>query len=298
MLPLCLCIASFLSVTCGKIFTNDPSDVNGRASDQEVIVNIQKRLAAIEAQQTVYVDRISNLEKQQQKDNAHILTLQDQLNEAQNLIMQFSLHDTQMKHPEKIQQSRKLQYPYVVKPLEKEDSPHENWTLDIFSMSLDNPSYKEERDRIPNESGTSSIPVSRAAESSVIAFHAYLSHDYDKAARNMEIRFDSITTNVGNGYSGNTGTFTCPSSGVYMFAWTVHIESHFMSTELIHNGGRVSGGYSGDTSFSSTGTNTAVVELIQGDEVWIRVRDFNDLSEAGHIVAYWDATTFSGFRIQ
>ena len=50
-----------------------------------------------------------------------------------------------------------------------------------------------------------------------IAFYAYLSatQEFDVGSK---IVFDSVFLQEGNGYSSNTGVFTCPVSGVYIFS--------------------------------------------------------------------------------
>ncbi|KAJ8299178.1 hypothetical protein KUTeg_023238 [Tegillarca granosa] len=42
-----------------------------------------------------------------------------------------------------------------------------------------------------------------------------------KHKRNTIIKYNQVTTNIGNGYNANTGKFVAPVSGIYMFAITV-----------------------------------------------------------------------------
>ena len=39
-----------------------------------------------------------------------------------------------------------------------------------------------------------------------------------------KIIFDKVLTNAGGAYSGNTGIFTCPHDGVYVFTWTLRTQ--------------------------------------------------------------------------
>ncbi|XP_033728656.1 uncharacterized protein LOC117317820 [Pecten maximus] len=339
-----LCVATFLTVT-GHSLANDLTDTAGPVTDREIILDLQRRLAVIETQQTVYVTRISDLEQRQQNDHqiiadlvshrnldqkrisdldnhletekSRVSDLKDQLKRAQRLISKFSAYESQindMKRTANLDKnltSSKRQLVDIGNRQENEDSQYDVQTLDLpENPAMDiflpveqgrklNPVLDGSISRHPAKEDT---PLARVAEPSgnpdVIAFHAYLSFDYNRASTHMEIRFDRVTTNVGHGYSGHTGTFTCPSSGVYMFTWTVCIQSHFITTELIRNGAAIAAGFSGDTDYRSVGTSVTLVELNQNDEVWVRVDTYNAIPAAGHIIGNPGLTSFSGFKVR
>merc|ERR1712244_217980 len=60
-------------------------------------------------------------------------------------------------------------------------------------------------------------------QTSEVAFSAGLAkHQYMTAGQ--RVKYDTIFTNVGGGYNSNTGTFTCPRAGLYVFQF--HALSH------------------------------------------------------------------------
>ncbi|OWF48559.1 uncharacterized protein LOC110452899 [Mizuhopecten yessoensis] len=129
----------------------------------------------------------------------------------------------------------------------------------------------------------------------MVAFYAVLTHSIKPVANLIEIRFDRVITNIGGSYSGNTGTFTCTHAGVYVFSWTVHVDPRYMYTELVKNGVMVGSAFSGDSPYSGIGGGTVVVQLDQGDEVWVRV-EFH--VSGSYIYVDRHTTTFSGFLLQ
>lgn len=113
----------------------------------------------------------------------------------------------------------------------------------------------------------------------------------------MEVDFDNVITNIGGAYSRNTGTFTCPKVGVYVFAWTVHASTRYIDTQLVRNGALVGETMAGDSNtYSGIGTGVVVVQLSQGDEVWVRIAEFYPATTV--IRGDIRATEFSGFILR
>ena len=54
-----------------------------------------------------------------------------------------------------------------------------------------------------------------------VAFSTFLDHDVDNLGADQVIVFNQVQLNDGNGYSKQTGAFTVPISGVYVFTFFI-----------------------------------------------------------------------------
>jgi hypothetical protein len=109
---------------------------------------------------------------------------------------------------------------------------------------------------------------------------------------NQAIIFDTIVTNIGHHYSANTGVFTAPINATYYFS--ASILSHTgeaLETEIVKNGVREVLMYSYDNAHEQ-GSNSVVLQLNTGDEVWVR-----HTITVGTIIYGNGWSTFSGFKI-
>ncbi|VDH96875.1 Hypothetical predicted protein [Mytilus galloprovincialis] len=107
----------------------------------------------------------------------------------------------------------------------------------------------------------------------VVAFYAYMSKPQGNPGARHTLAFDVLRTNIYSGYNGATGIFTVPTSGVYIFTFTVRVicNSHF-SFEIVQNG-IVQGAVVVDTisqdavCSSAHSTGTIVTPTLRGDTV-------------------------------
>ncbi|KAK3085685.1 hypothetical protein FSP39_007145 [Pinctada imbricata] len=103
-----------------------------------------------------------------------------------------------------------------------------------------------------------------------IYFHAWKYATVDNIPGGTTIVYDRVITNKGNGYNRITGKFTAPRGGAFVFTWTaVTTDYHSINLHLYVNGKRI-GVAQADSltgSQNSSGSNTAVVELKEGDIV-------------------------------
>ena len=133
-----------------------------------------------------------------------------------------------------------------------------------------------------------------AARGSPVAFTAQRTSDMTSSR--TKIIFDSVVTNVGGAYDGSTGTFTCPSPGVYVFTWTLTtIQGKYCRTRLYINGSRRPleafaslSGVSGTPRSQSTMVET--VRLSAGDTVWVRTMGCNYFYDSPY-------NAFSGWKL-
>ncbi|XP_062617936.1 C1q-related factor-like [Saccostrea cucullata] len=142
-----------------------------------------------------------------------------------------------------------------------------------------------------------------------VAFYAYYSNNFKALTTGTTLVFDSVITNLGNGYHNRTGIFTTPSSGVYAFTWTVnaaglHVagssgnEYGEMNASIKQNG-VTRGSIKADSERKNdddSATGFVVLSLSLGDKIKIVSDKFN-----GQGGMYSDdeygRTSFSGFQI-
>lgn len=95
------------------------------------------------------------------------------------------------------------------------------------------------------------------------------------------VKFDDVISNYGNGYSTDTGKFTCTTPGLYMFHLTVVSKTNWGYAYIVKNTTKIvlalstldlqllNNNNNGKTRFES-GSTSAVVALKVGDEVWVK----------------------------
>ena len=104
--------------------------------------------------------------------------------------------------------------------------------------------------------------------------------------------FPHVITNKGQGYSLNSGKFTAPRDGTYVFTVTAVSYSNYLRLDIVHDGVSKVRTWSDDSAYYQTGTNLVVLELDRGDAVWVK-RD----AGGGYTSASVPYTTFSGFLL-
>ncbi|XP_060601158.1 complement C1q tumor necrosis factor-related protein 3-like [Ruditapes philippinarum] len=125
-----------------------------------------------------------------------------------------------------------------------------------------------------------------------VGFTAKLSKHMLNLGNNQAILFDYIVTNIGHHYSPNTGVFTAPINATYYFSASILSHTNeLLQTEIVKNGIREVMIYSYDNDHEQ-GSNSVVLQLNIGDEVWVR-----HLGMVGTKVYGNGWSTFSGFKI-
>ncbi|OWF48560.1 uncharacterized protein LOC110452900 [Mizuhopecten yessoensis] len=269
-----------------QIDDNRISDfVNKRDEDNRTIADLEKkrqddhqRIADLEKQQRVFQRRIAYLEKNPRVGDQRRLTYPQKQEPRRNLapsqkiaFNSFTNRTTRMVDGRRMASVRKTRS-FGLNP---RDSALPSPTLETSNQGI--------KKRVSSDNGR------------LVAFYAVLTHSYTEVAKLMEIHFDQVVTNLGGSYSGNTGTFTCTHAGVYVFSWTVHVNPRYMYTELVKNGNVIGNAFSGDSQFSGIGGGSVVVQLDQGDEVWVRLGEHTSGTQ---IFVHTRTTMFSGFLLQ
>ncbi|XP_027893839.1 caprin-2-like isoform X2 [Xiphophorus couchianus] len=115
--------------------------------------------------------------------------------------------------------------------------------------------------------------------------------------------FDTDTTliyrkliiNVGNAYNQHTGIFSAPVPGIYYFTYFYHAGgSQVVNLSLMKNNEEVVTTYDHKTSHdvADNGGNAALLQLQQGDQVYMRMHANSHIWQNDHI------TTFSGVLLR
>ncbi|XP_033761620.1 uncharacterized protein LOC117343388 [Pecten maximus] len=140
---------------------------------------------------------------------------------------------------------------------------------------------------------STNLAKDEAIENNTIAFSAAPVDVISDPGSGQTVIFGNVFTNFGATYSSTSGIFTSTRRGVYIFFWTIEVANpNFISTELVRNGmaiGEITVTGSNDWRVAS---NMLSVELVIGDEVWVRVDGHSlgaDIQKSG--------TCFTGFLL-
>lgn len=128
---------------------------------------------------------------------------------------------------------------------------------------------------------------------SAAAFTALMDHVIESQPAGHPLIFNKILTNEGGAYNRDTGIFTAPQDGIYIFSYSMHVNRDGQSfLQLVRNGAQVVGSVTesfedyGDTQ----GGSTAVISLFANDEVWVEV--FHDKTD--RLEGKYGGTSFTG----
>lgn len=114
------------------------------------------------------------------------------------------------------------------------------------------------------------------------------------------IRFETTITDVGAGYNNQTGIFVVPITGIYLISSSL-MDYHstdvsltgdvMVRGEIVHNQKVVGRVFArAETTRRDQGANTVFVLANEGDQIFVRVVDNDDLGLGGMLYS-----TFSGF---
>lgn len=135
-----------------------------------------------------------------------------------------------------------------------------------------------------------------------VAFSAELSTSLAHPSAGMSIVFDKVQFNSGNFYNNKTGTFYCPTSGVYYFSLELSSSAHPQSGHSLHakimkNGSPISITILDSDSHLSylRRTSSVTTQLAQGDVISVLINYVvGDITVTGG----GPLSTFSGFLVQ
>ena len=131
------------------------------------------------------------------------------------------------------------------------------------------------------------------SDKETVVFNAVVTkHGHFERNTPVHIIYDQVLYDTHNAYSNQTGAFTAPIDGLYVFTWTTLVEAKkIMNTELLVN--RIRTGLGSCDNEGNNGyencSNTIPVLLKAGDEVSIR-------STTGNYIYGSTWSSFKGWR--
>lgn len=173
---------------------------------------------------------------------------------------------------------------------------------EMSSVDKTDTSLSEKRIRKP-EKGEEIQHKKRLLENNIsdgqmVAFYAWMNNSEANPGSHHIIVFDGVQSSLGSAYDRHTGIFRTPTTGHFVFSWTIISESHgWIYSELVVNStpfGHLLTN-SQDITDDHTATGLVVLSLKQGDDVYIRTS-----TQPGHgriLSSQYYRSSFSGWRI-
>ncbi|XP_048748810.2 uncharacterized protein LOC125661013 [Ostrea edulis] len=123
--------------------------------------------------------------------------------------------------------------------------------------------------------------LSSQPSENAVAFYAYLSRTIPSPSIHYVLVFDTVITNVGNGYDHHSGVFLAHRTGTYAFTWSFRIQNDaHISTELIINDLAVGAIYfDAEGGVGGNEGGTVVVHVDQSDDVFVRTTNVDNLGD-------------------
>ncbi len=130
-------------------------------------------------------------------------------------------------------------------------------------------------------------------QSRLSAFSAVRSTSFTPSSAGQALPFEQVHTNVGDAFIAASGRFTCKIPGIYLFTYSIATYTHSPRVHLMKNNVHINGVYRSDEDRQDIVSNTGVLQLVVGDQVWLKcIYSGQQISGSGI-----RQTTFSGVII-
>uniref|UniRef100_A0A8C6SNX8 C1q domain-containing protein n=1 Tax=Neogobius melanostomus TaxID=47308 RepID=A0A8C6SNX8_9GOBI len=226
---------------------------------------------------TKVLTRVQNLETKDQSQQNQIQTLETKVQSQQNQIQTLETKDQSQQNQIKPGDESPVQQNQI-QTLETKDQSQQSQiqTLKTQIQTLEN---------------------SQAQLQNRVAFHAgfYTGTEegrYGPFDVGTVIKYKKVLTNVGGGYSADTGKFTAPLNGTYVFTFVVHTTNNTFTSLMKNSEPLVYGHERSVTEKWDSTTGVAVVTLEVGDTVWVKLQPRYRFSAFRGLF-----NTFSGFLL-
>jgi hypothetical protein len=114
--------------------------------------------------------------------------------------------------------------------------------------------------------------ISGRQEREQVAFSAYLKNSLSHLGPGHTIQYGATVLNEGNAFNANTGIFTVPHDGVYLFSYACEdYHNHRIYADILVDGTRKSLVLEGPSTAHNMGTNVVILRLTKGQAVWVAI---------------------------
>ncbi|XP_053393544.1 uncharacterized protein LOC128555361 [Mercenaria mercenaria] len=131
-----------------------------------------------------------------------------------------------------------------------------------------------------------------------VEFSSFLDHNLEHLGIDHPIIYNKVLLNEGSAYNNNSGMFTCPMDGLYVFYFSVSTNGvHQVVAKLVVDGTNQVDAISDTfhTSHEAQGGNLVVLSLQRGQQVWVANYRWVDQSVQDSNASRF--STFSGFLL-
>ena len=140
------------------------------------------------------------------------------------------------------------------------------------------------------------VPTKSMAQGDYPAFFASMSKDEHTVGPHHTLIFDSVKTNILNGYNNNSGVFQVPQTGTYAFSYAISNIGGSLCIELVRNAAAVDALYT-DASNSQDMTGKIYIGYFDANDI-VFVRIHSSRAGAGYISSdSCGYSSFAGYRI-
>ncbi|XP_045211131.2 uncharacterized protein LOC123562565 [Mercenaria mercenaria] len=232
----------------------DVKDIASSYSDGDILKAVLSKMEDMQA-------KIKKLEKSES-------SLKQSVSVLIGTTAQFRLQIADLEHSNKEKEER-------ISFLENKLARSSELKRDAETDGRKSENVVEERNQAGREDcGTKKRGIRQTPEQ--VSFSAYLDHVVRKLGHDQPIVYNKILLNEAGAYSNSSGIFHVPTSGVYLFSWSVGARTltgeHTYDTLVklavngVHKVGSVA--ESPVVHDDNQGSSTVILRLKQGDEVW------------------------------
>ncbi|XP_045203630.2 uncharacterized protein LOC123556752 [Mercenaria mercenaria] len=263
-----------------SIFFVIPTNAELTSNELKMFEDLATYVKSLEWKLNKVEKKLANVENELEGQKEINRKLENEL-DAQRMIL-----DSLRTNNDKLKQS--------VDIMEKQNESMEHFLKQITRFGdvevNENMTKKNVRKNIQQRAGDQNTMRVARQEREQVAFSAYLNRDLSNLGPGHTIQYGATVLNEGNAFNVNTGIFTVPVSGVYLFSFACEDQhNHRIYADILVDGTRKSLVLEGPAQAHSMGTNVVILRLTKGQAVWVAI------DAGGHDELLQNsATTFSG----